>query len=139
MTRFTIEAPGGIIRVRAECRDGKAERVTFQNIPSFADQLDVVLELPGMGRVSVDVAFGGDSFVVVNAGDFGLELRREEARRIAEVGTRIAAAANEQLTFRHPELPGLSGISFCLFTERAEPYPDGISSRSAVVIRPGQG
>ncbi len=138
VTRFMIEAPGGLIRVRAECRDGKAVRVTFQNIPSFADQLDAVLELPGTGSVSVDVAFGGDSFVVVDPGDFDLELRGEEARRIAEVGTQIVTAASEQLTFRHPELPGLNGISFCLFAGRAEPYPDGVCCRSAVVIRPGR-
>ncbi len=138
VTQFAIEAPGGLIRVRAECRDGKAVRITFQNIPSFADQLDAVLQLPGTGSLSVDVAFGGDSFVVVNAGDLGLELRRDEARRIAEIGTRIVAAAKEQLSFSHPELPGMSGISFCLFAGNVEPYPDGILSNSAVVIRPGR-
>src|SRR6516165_10154795 len=65
-TRLTIEAPGGLIEAVADCRNGKAERITVRNLPSFADKLDVKLEIEGLPTLSVDTAFGGDSFVIVD-------------------------------------------------------------------------
>ncbi|MGB0556719.1 MAG: proline racemase family protein, partial [Paracoccaceae bacterium] len=66
-TSLILEAPGGLVRVRAACRDGKAQNITVQNLPSFADKLDTPLEVEGHGTVTVDTAFGGDSFVIVDA------------------------------------------------------------------------
>ena len=66
-TQFTLEAPGGLIAVTADCRDGKAERISVENVPSFADRLDAPLEVSGLGTLSVDIAYGGDSFVIVDA------------------------------------------------------------------------
>ena len=59
----------GLVRVRAECRDGKAERIFVQNLPSFAQKLSVPLEVEGLGTLTVDTAYGGDSFVIVDAAD----------------------------------------------------------------------
>ena len=67
VTRLTLEAPGGLIHVRADCRDGKAERIHVENMPSFALGTGLPLEVPDLGRLTVDTAFGGDSFVIVDA------------------------------------------------------------------------
>ena len=67
VTELTLEAPGGLVRVRAECRDGKAERIFVRNLPSFAERLDARLEVEGLGTLTVDTAYGGDSFVIVDA------------------------------------------------------------------------
>ncbi|EQC0147959.1 proline racemase family protein, partial [Pseudomonas aeruginosa] len=64
LTRLLLEAPGGLIEARAECRDGKAERVEIRNVPSFADRLDAWIEVEGLGSLQVDTAYGGDSFVI---------------------------------------------------------------------------
>ena len=114
-TRLTLEAPGGVIGIVAECRDGKAERISVENVPSFADRLDAPLEVAKLGTLSVDVAYGGDSFVIVDAGALGFAIRPDEARELAETGIRITAAANEQLGFRHPQNPDWDHISFCQF------------------------
>ena len=58
-THMTLEAPGGLVRVRAECRDGKTQRIYVQNLPSFADKIAVPLEVPGVGTLTVDTAYGG--------------------------------------------------------------------------------
>ena len=79
-TRLTLEAPGGLIEVVAECRNGKAERITVTNVPSFADRLDAQLEVAGLGTLTVDTAYGGDSFVIVDARRARL-LARSTARR----------------------------------------------------------
>ena len=70
-THLTLEAPGGLIAVVADCRDGKAERISVENVPSFADRLDAPLEVAGLGTLTVDIAYGGDSFVIVDAAALG--------------------------------------------------------------------
>ena len=137
-TRLTLEAPGGLVRVRAECRNGKAERVFVQNLPSFADRMSVPLEVPGLGTLSVDTAYGGDSFVMVDASDLGLEIVEEQARDIARLGVAITDAANEQLGFSHPENPDWDHISFCAFCGPLTETATGLRARSAVAIRPGK-
>ena len=103
-TRLTLEAPGGLVEVQATCRNGRAEAIRVRNLPSFADRRNVALEAEGFGTLTVDTAFGGDSFVLVDAQRLGFALTPDEARDLATVGTTITAAANEQLSFSHPEL-----------------------------------
>jgi len=138
VTEMVLEAPGGLVRVRAECRDGKAERINVQNLPSFADRLDAKLEVPEVGTLTVDTAYGGDSFVIVDAASLGIEIAPDEARDIAQLGVTIMKAANEQLGFTHPENPDWEHISFCLFAGGLEPEQDGYKARSAVAIQPGK-
>ncbi|MCU9849905.1 proline racemase family protein [Defluviimonas sp. WL0024] len=138
VTELTLEAPGGLVRVRADCRNGKAERITVRNLPSFADRLDAKLEVEGLGTLMVDTAFGGDSFVIVDAAALGLKIAPDEARDIARLGTRITNAANAQLGFAHPERPDWDHISFCLFAGPLGPDATGFTARSAVAIQPGK-
>src|SRR5689334_1415597 len=114
-TRLVLEAPGGLVEVVAQCRGGKAERICVRNVPSFADRLDAKLEVTGLGTLTVDTAYGGDSFVIVDAQKLGFSLEESEARGLAETGMKITAAANEQLGFTHPENAGWDHISFCAF------------------------
>jgi proline racemase len=137
-TRLVLEAPGGLIRVTATCRNGKAERIAFDNVPSFVDRLNAKLEVAGLGTLTVDTAYGGDSFVIVDARALGFAITPDEARDLAETGVRITDAANDQLGFRHPANPDWAHISFC---QVAAPLgeEDGVASgRSAVAIQPGK-
>ncbi len=138
VTEFSIEAPGGLVAVRAECRDGKAERITVRNLPSFADRLDAELDVPGIGVVRVDTAFGGDSFVMVDAADLDLVVEPAAAAELAEVGALVTTAANEQLGFRHPTNPDWAHISFCQIAGPLTTGPDGFEVRSTSVIDPGK-
>jgi proline racemase len=137
-TELVLEAPAGLIEVRAECRDGKARRITLRNVPSFADRLDARLEVKGLGTVSVDTAFGGDSFVLARAKDFGFAMLPDEARDIAVMGRKLADAANEQLGFKHPVLSGWDHISFCFMLGELEEVEGQLSSRNACVVKPGK-
>lgn len=137
-TEMLLEAPGGLVRVRAHCANGKAERITVENVPAFAGQLAVQLEVAGLGTITVDTAYGGDSFVVVDAPALGLALHADEARQLAELGVRITNAANEQLTFYHPEHPDWSHHSFCLFAGALGHDQDGLKAQSVVSIQPGK-
>lgn len=137
-THMVLEAPGGLVRVRAECRNGKAERIHVQNVPSFAAELDQELEVEGLGTLTVDTAYGGDSFVVVDATSLGFSLNESEAHDIAKLGVRITNAANDQLGFTHPENPDWRHISFCLFAGPLTDGPEGLTTGAAVAIQPGK-
>ncbi|WP_170763571.1 trans-3-hydroxy-L-proline dehydratase [Ruegeria lacuscaerulensis] len=137
-TRMTLEAPGGLVRVRADCRNGKAERIFVQNLPSFADKISVPLDVPGIGTLTVDTAYGGDSFVVVDAAELGFNIVEDEARDIARLGVSITNAANDQLGFSHPGNPDWNHISFCAFCGPLEKTETGLTGNSAVAIQPGK-
>lgn len=137
-THLVLEAPGGIVHVTAECRRGQVERVRVRNVASFADRLDATIEVEGVGTLSVDTAYGGDSFVLVNAADVGLELHPDNARELALTGARITNAANEQLGFSHPENPEWDHISFCQFTDPLRQEGDVRVGRNTVSIKPAK-
>ncbi|MCG7520029.1 proline racemase family protein [Ruegeria sp. Ofav3-42] len=137
-TTLTLEAPGGLVRVRAECRNGKAERIFVRNLPSFVDKLSVPLEVPSIGTLTVDTAYGGDSFVVIDANTLGFDITEDEARDIARLGVAITNAANEQLGFTHPDNPDWNHISFCAFCGPLNKTATGLRGKSAVAIQPGK-
>lgn len=138
VTELTLEAPGGLVRVKAVCKNGKAERIFVRNVPSFVDQMDAVITTDIWGDVAVHTAYGGDSFVIVDAARFGFDIVPAEARDIAQAGITLTNAANEQLGFTHPENPDWSHISFCLFAGALIEGEDGFDTRSAVAIQPGK-
>ena len=137
-TFMTLEAPGGLVKVRAECKDGKAQRIFVQNLPGFADKIGVPLEVPGHGTITVDTAYGGDSFVVVDAQALGFDIVEDEAKDIARLGVAITNAANDQLGFTHPENPDWNHISFCAFCGPLSRTETGLTGKSAVAIQPGK-
>ncbi|WP_120499598.1 proline racemase family protein [Roseovarius sp. EL26] len=138
VTEMLLEAPGGLVKVRAECKNGKAERIYVQNLPSFADKIGVPLDVPGLGIINVDTAYGGDSFVVVDAAALGFEIVEAEAKEIARLGVIITNAANDQLGFTHPENPDWDHISFCAFCGPLSETETGLTGKSAVAIQPGK-
>jgi proline racemase len=137
-TKLVLEAPGGIVEVTAACRDGKAERISVRNVPSFADKLDAVIEVAGVGTLTVDTAYGGDSFVIADARALGFALRPDEARDLAETGVRITNAANEQLGFTHPTNRDWGHISFCQIAAPLAKKDGVLTGSNAVAIRPGK-
>jgi proline racemase len=137
-TRLTLEAPGGLVEVVAQCHDGKAERITVTNVPSFADKLGARLEVEGVGTLTVDTAYGGDSFVIVDAPSLGFSVTPDEARELAETGIRITRAANEQLGFTHPTNPDWMHFSFCQIAMPVERRDGMLTAANAVAIQPGK-
>jgi trans-L-3-hydroxyproline dehydratase len=137
-TRIVLEAPAGLVEVTARCRNGKAETITLKNVPSFAHELQIPLEIEGLGSLSVDTAFGGDSFVIVDAQSLDFSIVPNEAADIATVGRKIVKAANEQLKFTHPLLAEWRHFSFCFITRSLERLDGYLSSRNACIINPGK-
>ena len=138
VTNFFLEAPGGLVKVKALCKNGKAERIFVQNLPSFVYKLDTSLELEGYGSISADTAFGGDSFVIVDAKKLGFSIDPSEAAELARLGAKITDAATEQIGFHHPTITDWTHYSFCQFSRIEDLSNDCISFKSAVSIKPGK-
>ncbi len=138
VTRLTLEAPGGLVNVEARCEDGKVQSIRVRNLPSFAYKLDQSIEVEGVGTIAADIAYGGDSFVIVDASALGLSLSPDEAKDLAELGVRCSSAATEQIGFRHPQNPDWTHISFCLFGTPVGMENETLTTRHAVAIRPGK-
>ena len=108
VTELVLEAPAGLIRVRADCEGGKVKAVTFRNVPAFAAHLDAVIDVPHLGKVTVDVGWGGMFYVIADVRQFkGLELIPEHGAEITRVSSLIRQAAIEQLPVAHPDYPGV--------------------------------
>jgi proline racemase len=135
VTELALEAPAGLIRVSATCAGGKVTGVTFRNVPAFATHLDTPVEVPTLGTVTVDVAYGGMFYVIADAERFGLRLTPDEGRDITRITELIKAAAAEQLPVVHPEQPGFAGITIGELTGPA--HDPANSSRNAVTVSTG--
>ncbi|MFJ3486849.1 proline racemase family protein [Pseudomonas sp. NPDC090202] len=138
LTRLTLEAPGGLVRVEAECRDGKCLSVKFANVPCFVFGLDQFIEVPGLGTLKVDVAYGGMIYVLADARALGFAITPDEAAELVSVGETIKAAAAEQLPAVHPEQPEIHTINQTLFAGPVRDDPQGKRARNGVVVSPGR-
>ena len=137
-TRLTLEAPAGLIEVRAQCSHGKAQSITLRNVPAFAAHIGKKISVDGVGDIAVDAAYGGDSFVMADAADFGLSITPSDARQVAEAGRSVVKAANRQLPFHHPALPEWKHYSFCFMRGPLERENGVLTSRNACVVNPGK-
>ena len=125
-TIVRLEAPAGVVEIRAVCRNGRVESVESVNVPAFAVQLDATLELDDR-TLTVDVAFGGMFYAIADAAALGFAITPDEARNLCNVGERIRVAAKEQLDER---------VSI---VQIAEPWQGvNATSKNAVVIAPGR-
>ncbi len=108
VTELTLEAPAGLIGIKADCKDGKVTQVTFKNVPAFAAYLDTQIDVPHLGKITVDVGWGGMFYAIADVRQFdGLELIPEHGREIARISAMIRQAAHEQLPVAHPDYPGV--------------------------------
>lgn len=125
VTELVLEAPAGLIRVSAECRDGRVRNVTFRNVPAFAAHLDATIEVPHLGKVTVDVGWGGMFYVIADVRQFdGLELKPEHGGEITRISALIREAAIEQLPVAHPDYPGIGITISQLSGPTANPAAD---------------
>ncbi|MFT4658475.1 MAG: proline racemase [Candidatus Aldehydirespiratoraceae bacterium] len=137
-TTVRLEAPAGIVEAVAQCRDGKVTSVSIRNVESFAAARDVMLEVEGHGTLRVDTAFGGDSFVMVDAADLGIEITPANGADLARLGSQLTRAANEQLGFNHPTLDW-NHFSFCQIAGSLASHGAGrFSMTNTVVVEPGK-
>ena len=131
-TSLVLETPAGLIQIQADVAAGKVERVTFENVPAFAVHTDTTIEVPTLGCVTVDVAWGGMFYVIADAEPLGLELVPERAREITRIGEMLKAAARDQLPVTHPQNSEISGVTIGVISGPPS-RPDATLKNAAIV------
>lgn len=141
VTEFMLEAPVGLIGIKAECENGKVTGVTFKNQPAFAVHLDEEIDVPHIGKVTVDVAWGGMFYVIADYEQFlkidkykDLKLTPENGSMICEIEALILKAAQEQLEVSHPEFPDY-GITISQLSAPAD--DPSANLKNAVMVASG--
>lgn len=137
-TRLTLEAPAGLVEVTCRCEGGRVRQVRFRNVPAFVQHLDAPIEVPGVGTLRIDVAYGGMHYALVDAAAVGFAITPDEARDICVMGERIRSAAREQLRVVHPENPAIRDVTITEFTGPVRRRGRGLAARNTVVVSPGR-
>jgi proline racemase len=117
--QFSVDAPSGPLQLTVNLKDGVARETTFRNVPAFSLMLDVPLDVPGIGRLKMDVAYGGNFFGIVDARELGIEITGANMSRIADLGVRIREVANDQVEVRHPVQAQVNRIGLITFRSPA--------------------
>jgi len=105
---LAIDTPAGQVHAVGTVEKGRVVRVRFTNVASWVDALDDAVDVPGMGRVSYDMAFGGAYYAYVDADCLGLQLTTSHARALIDAGRRIKHAIGMSRMIVHPADPDLA-------------------------------
>jgi proline racemase len=115
-----IEAPAGLITAYAHRQSGRVVQVAFHNVPSFVYLADQSVQVPGLGEVHFDIAFGGAFYAFVQAEEVGVGLEAKDFRTLIEVGMRIKHAVMEAVPIRHPFEEDLGFLYGTIFVGKAQ-------------------
>jgi len=118
LTRVQMDSPAGLITAFARVEGGKVKSIYFHNVPSFAEGLNEIVEVPGLGKVRYDLAFGGAYYAYVNAADLGLSGATAEFRDLLEVGMQIKRAIMPR-EIQHPSEADLGFLYGTIFVAPA--------------------
>ena len=141
VTTVTLETAVGLVSVEARCEAGRVTAVTISNVPAFAVHLGVPLTLPPDPRVDppgaaltipVDVAFGGQFFVLARAEDLGIGFEPSDVPRLISLGARLKLEVNRAYPVQHPLNPGIDSTNLVMITGPS-PAP-GIDGQNAMVM-----
>jgi len=130
-TDITFDTPAGLVKARVAVEDGVAQDVTIQNVPSFVIRRDLVLDIPKLGQIPVDIAFGGNFYAVVESEPLGLELIPECYRQVIDYGNLIREAIFQQVEIQHPENPAINRCSHVRFI--GKPHSPKAMGRNTVL------
>lgn len=135
-TAVVFDTPVGSVGASARTEGNRVIEVSVANVPSFLYTKDVAIDLPGIGSISVDVAFGGNFFALVQAKALGISVHPANATRLIELGMAVKRATNEKLTVRHPTAEHITRVELVEIFDKPEPSQP--FAKSVVIFGDGQ-
>ncbi len=116
ITKVRLDTPAGLVVVDVAVSNGRAEHVTLQNVPAYSHALDATVDVPGLGKVTYDLAYGGNFYAILPLEQLGIPFDRAEKDRILAAGLDIMDAINATDRPVHPLDPGIHGCKHVQFT-----------------------
>jgi trans-L-3-hydroxyproline dehydratase len=136
ITTIKINSPAGLITAFAHIENGHVKNVSFHNVPSFVAELDAVVNVPGLGKIRYDLAFGGGFYAYVKAEDAGVSCSAEDFRPLIEKGMMIKRAVMQSRTIEHPFEKDLGFLYGTIFV--GPPLQSGSHSRNVCIFADGE-
>jgi proline racemase/trans-L-3-hydroxyproline dehydratase len=135
-TLVIFDTPAGVVASRASVQGQRVVDVSVVNVPSFLYAQDIKLDVPGVGSVPVDVAFGGNFFAMVRAEHLGITVHPTSLAQLTRYGMTIHQAVNAKLRLLHPTLQHITTVALTEIYE--PPTPATPYAKSAVIFGNGQ-
>ena len=152
-TEVKMDVPSGFIKSHAKVKNGQVTGVRFENVPSFVQLLDTKIDVPGIGKINYDLAFGGAFYAFVDVAQLGLDCTSKYQNQLIETGIKIKHAVMDSVKMVHPLEPDMNflygtiftGVSknpnhhsrnVCIFAEGEvdrSPTGTGVSARAAIL------
>jgi proline racemase len=133
-TVVTLETAAGLVKATATCRDGRCEKVKLTMVPSFVHQLDVELETPHWGKITLDLSYGGIFYALVDVRQINSTIEKANAATLVQAGMIIKDLVNRAMTVVHPEIPAISGVAYVMFRD----VDDDGAVRTCTTMWPGR-
>lgn len=137
-TVLNLDTAAGLVTVKAACEAGKCKSVAFDNVPAFVFKLDYKVNVPGVGEIGVDIAWGGMMYVLVDAAALGLKVDSQHSTQLVDMGERVKRAVQASYTPVHPENPKIRGVTNIVITEPLTEEDDCKAAVNTVVVSPGR-
>jgi proline racemase/trans-L-3-hydroxyproline dehydratase len=135
-TEVIVETPAGLVFTRASIREGKVDLVTVRNVASFLYKSNVEIDIPEVGKINLDIAFGGNFFALVDARKLNIKIVPQELEKIIKLGMQIRNAVNRKIKVVHPLMPNISGVDLVEFY--GPPASENATLKNVVVFGRGQ-
>jgi proline racemase len=133
-TVVRLDVPAGLVEARVRVEHGRARSVTIRNVPSFLHTRDRTVDVPGLGEITYDMAYGGNFYAITPAAGAGLTVDPARSGELVERGLQVMAAINATERPEHPEDPRIAGCHHVVFHE---PGQSGAHAKAATSIHPG--
>ncbi|MDO9416389.1 4-hydroxyproline epimerase [Pararhizobium sp.] len=133
-TVVVLDTAAGLVRAVATCRDGRCEKVKLTMVPSFVHELDVEIDTPQWGRVTLDLCYGGIFYALVDVEQVGLVIEKDNAAALVQAGMILRDIINRTIPVVHPDIPAISGVAYVMFRSKE---PDG-AVRTCTTMWPGR-
>ncbi len=133
-TVVRLDVPAGLVEARVRVENGRARSVTIRNVPSFLLARDRTVDVPGLGEITYDMAFGGNFYAITPAADAGLVVDPARSGDLVDAGLAVMGAINAADRPEHPADPRIGGCHHVVFHE---PGRDGADAVAATSIHPG--
>lgn len=131
-----FDTPAGLVTGHARIENGQVTGVSVSNVASFLYAENVEINLPDIGKIIIDVTFGGNFFAMTPAKALGLSVHPDNLARLIHLGMQVKTAVNETLDVQHPTEPHIQTVELAEIYEK--PDPAAPFSKNVVVFGDGQ-
>lgn len=135
-TIVVFDTPAGLIKSYARVEGNQVVEVSVANVSSFLYARDVELDLPDVGKITLDVSFGGNFFAVIRARDLRVSVHPDNISKLIRLGMMVKKAVNEKLKIKHPTQQHITTVELTEIYDKPEPFSP--FSKSVVIFGNGQ-